>query len=284
MRLFACLSLGAAALVLTGSAHAATPRPQRIMSLMQCTDLLLLALVPPHRIASITYLAHPAVEALMPGRDRGVAINHGTAEEILRQKPDLILAGTFSTAVARRLARRTGAPLIEVAPASSFADIRATTRRIGRAVGEPERAEAMIRRMDATLRTLAANRPAHGRTVAAWDGSGSVPGPGTLVDEIIRVAGGINIAATGAAGRPGSFDVEQLLAARPDAILQGQDGWRGASLEKARAGHPLVQRLYRGRRIAFSDPLTSCGLPQTAGAARDLRNALIALPPGGVGW
>jgi iron complex transport system substrate-binding protein len=276
--------LGLTALLLPAASGPPPARPQRILSMMQCTDLLLLALVPRERIASITYLAHPAVEALMPGRDRGIAINHGTAEDIVRQTPDLILAGTFSTPAARRLARQVGASLIEIGPANSFADIRATTRRVGAAVGEPARAEAMIRRMDATLRTLAASRPAHPRTVAAWNGSGSVPGPGTLADEIIRVAGGINIAATQAGQRPGSFDVEQLLAARPDAILQGRDGWSGASLNAARAAHPLVQRLYRGRRITFSDPLYGCGLPQTAEAAGDLRRALLALPPGGVGW
>lgn len=281
------LLLGAGVLMLNVGAHSAAappPRkPQRIMSMMQCTDLLVLALVPRERIASITYLAHPAAEMLMPGRDRGVAINHGSAEEIVRQKPDLILAGTFSTPAARRLAARAGASLIEIEPANSFADIRATTRRVGQAVGEPARAEAMIRRMDATLRALAATRPSRGRRIAAWNGSGSVPGRDTLTDAIIRAAGGINVAAT-AGGRPGSFDVERLLAARPDAILQGRSAWRGASLDASRAAHPLVRRLYRGRRITFSDPLYGCGLPQTAGAALDLRRALLALPAGGVRW
>jgi iron complex transport system substrate-binding protein len=277
-RLLLC---AAAATLLTGASPAP---PQRILSLMQCTDLLVLALVPRSRIASITYLAHPAVEMLMPGRDRGVAINHGTAEEILRQKPDLILAGTFSTPAARRLAARVGAPLIEVGPATSFADIRATTRRIGLAVGELQRAEAMIQRMDATLHRLAATRPRRARRVVGWDGSGSVPGRGTLPDAIIRAAGAINIAATRADDRAASFDVEQLLAARPDAILQGRGEWRGASLNATRAAHPLVRRLYRGRRIAYSDSLYSCGLPQTAEAALDLRRALRALPAGPVGW
>jgi iron complex transport system substrate-binding protein len=76
--------LAAVALLLTASAPAPR-RPQRIMSLMQCNDLMVLALVPRARISSITYLAHAPAEALMPGRDRGVPVNHGSAEEILRR-------------------------------------------------------------------------------------------------------------------------------------------------------------------------------------------------------
>jgi len=274
-----------AAMAVLLAASAPLPgKPQRIMSMMQCNALMVLALVPRHRISSVTYLAHAPAEALMPGRDRGVAINHGSAEEILRQKPDLILAGTFSTPAARRLAKQVGAPLVEIPPVNSFADIRAVTRTIGRAVGEPARAEAMIAQMDATLRELAATRPARPVTVAAWSGSGSVPGRGTLTDEIIRVAGGINVAAKLPDARYGSFDVEELLAARPDAIMQGANSWNRASLNASRAAHPLVQRLYRGRRITFPDALYTCGLPQTAEAARDLRQALRAIPPGHVRW
>jgi iron complex transport system substrate-binding protein len=254
------------------------------MSLMQCSDLLLLALVPRQRIGSVTYLAHEAAQAILPGRDRGIAVNHGSAEEILRLKPDLILAGSFATPVARRLARQVGAPLVEIGPVDSFADIRATTRRVGRAVGEPARAEAMIATMDATLRDLAATRPARAVSVVAWSGSGSVPGRGTLTDEIIRAAGGINVAAGRRDAGYGSFDIEQLIAARPDAILQGESSWNRPSLNAARAAHPLVRRLYQGRRITYPEPLYACGLPQTAEAARDLRRALLAVPAGGVRW
>lgn len=255
------------------------PKPQRIMSLMQCTDLLLLSLVPAGRIASVTHLAHEPVAAIMPGRDRGIRVNHGSAEEILRDRPDLILAGTFTTPAARRLAARIGARIVEVAPAESFADIRATTRRIGAHVGEQAQAEALIARMDDTLRRLAAARPIRPKAVVAWNGSGYVPGQGTLTDAIIRAAGAINVASRPSV-RQGSFGLEELLAVHPDAILVGRNGWRGPSLTAARAGHPLVGRLYRDRRIGYSEPLFACGLPQSADSASALHRSLLALPAG----
>ena len=280
MTLAVCLAVG-----LIGPGKAAPPaKPRRIMSIMLCDDLLLMMLVPRERIASISYLAHNAAQAIMPGADRGIAVNHGAVEEVLREKPDLILSGTYSTPVTRRLAKRVGAPLLEAEPINSFEDIRRVTRRIGAAVGEPERAERLIARMDATLARLAATRPARSVRVVAWSGGGSVPGRGTLHNAIIEAAGATNIAAKFPDGRYGSFGTEELLAARPDAILQGEDRWDAPSLRGSLATHPLVRRLYRGRRIVYPDPLYTCGLPQSADAAVALRAALRRLPPSEARW
>src|SRR4051812_35496736 len=146
-----------AAALLAQPAAAATPvpavaaKPQRIMSMNMCTDLLLLQLVPKARLGSVTYLAHDGAQVLFPGADVGLAINRGTPEDIINLKPDLIVAGDFSTALTRRLARKVGARLIEVKSATSFADVRINLRQLGAAIGEPVRAETLIARMDATL-------------------------------------------------------------------------------------------------------------------------------------
>ncbi|HEX7943670.1 MAG TPA: hypothetical protein VF495_03345, partial [Phenylobacterium sp.] len=111
MRRVRALSAIVAAALLAQPAAAATPArpppagPQRIMSMNMCTDLLLLQLVPKQRIGSVTYLAHDGAQVLFPGADAGLAINHGTPEDIINLKPDLIVAGDFSTALTRRLAR-----------------------------------------------------------------------------------------------------------------------------------------------------------------------------------
>jgi len=254
-------------------------KPQRIMSVNLCTDLLLLQLVPKSRIASISFLAHQAVGAIRPGLDRGVPVNRGTAEDVVAARPDLILAADYSTPAVRRLAGRLGAPVVEVKTASDFDDIRQGLRRVGRAVGEPAKAEALIARMDARLASLARTRTPVPVPVVAWEGD-TVSGTGDLTEAIMRAAGAKNLAAGWSEAGDRVFTVEQILAARPAALLQAQAAEQAPSLRAAEARHPLLARLYRGRIITYPAPLYACGLPQSADAAAALRTALEALPPG----
>ena len=271
------IAIAAAGLVQPAAAASPTPAPGRIMSMNMCTDLLLLQLVPKARIGSVTYLAHDGAQVLFPGAEAGIAINHGTPEDIINLKPDLIVAGDFSTALTRRLAKRVGARLVEVKSATSFADVRTNLRQLGAETGEPARAEALIRRMDATLAGLAATAPARPVPVVAWSGGTTVPGKDTLTDAIITAAGARNLAA-----RPGpadaSFSLEELLTARPQALLFLSAAPGVRSLTTDEGHHRLIRRLYGGRRFAMNSIVHSCGLPQSADDAAALRRALSTLP------
>ncbi|WP_293681048.1 ABC transporter substrate-binding protein [uncultured Phenylobacterium sp.] len=273
------LAIAAAAAALSQPAAGAA-KPMRIMSMSMCTDLLILQLVPKGRVASVTYLAHDGANVLFPGADAGIVINHGTPEDIVNLKPDLILAGDFSTALTRKLARRVGARIVEVKSATTLADIRANLRRLGAEVGEPARAEALVRRMDATLAGLAATAPPHPMRGVVWSGGSTVPGRDGLNGAIVAAAGGRNIAAA-----PGiadsTFGIEQLLAARPQALLYETARPGVRSLTTDAGAHRVVRRLYAGRRIGFNGVVHACGLPQSADGAAELRRALRALPPGG---
>ena len=275
------------ALLAVAAAMAPAPamaKPQRIMSMNMCNDLILLMLVPRERIASITWLAHDAVNEVMPGADKGVPTNRGTAEEILLQKPDLILTSPWSTAMARKLGKQVGAPMLEVDAANDFDSIRRVVRQIGTAVGENARAEVLIRQMDADLAALAARRSARPLRVVAWGGDGSVPGHGTLTDAIITAAGAVNIGAKRQDGGSSSFGMEELLAARPDAIMQGVGGYDQPSLRENKARHPLIDRLFAGRQVNYPDAAYACGIPQSARSARQLADAFAKVPRAGARW
>lgn len=272
------IARAAMATLMLAAAWPAAAKPTRIMSMNLCADLLLLQLAPRDRIVSVSFLAHEAASAIRPGLDSGVAVNRGTAEDVAVQRPDLILVGGYSTPAVRRLADRLGAPVVEVKEAASFDEIRAEVRKVGRAVGEPARAEALVAHMDATLARVAAGRPARPIEVAAWDG-GSVPGRGTLTNAIIEAAGAVNVGARLPDQRYGSFGLEELLLARPDALLYSDAG-DGPSLRDGQNRHPALLRLYRSRRLTYPGPLYACGLPQSADAALALQKAITALPPG----
>jgi iron complex transport system substrate-binding protein len=246
------------------------------MSLDLCTDALVLAMLPPSRIASVTYLAHQSTDPTLAAEAARVGINYGNTEEVLAQAPDLVLVGDYSTPAARMLLRQVHAPLLVVPDATSFADIRAIVTNVAHALGAQQRGKLLLAQMDATLAAVRRNRPAQPIRVAAWSGDGYVPGKGTLFNAVLQATGAINVAATNSGQRSSSFDIEQLLMADPQVLAYGADQ-PAPALKTDTAEHPLLLRLYAGRRITYPELPVECGLPQTAEAAQALQQQLLAV-------
>jgi iron complex transport system substrate-binding protein len=275
----ACLFVVAAALAISAdSAAAIQAKPRHVMSLNLCADQLVLTLLPRERIASVSFLSRKSEHAFLTAEAAHVPVNFGTAEEVLAERPDLVIVGSASTPTTRELLRRVAIPILEVPFADNFAAIRANTRVIGEALGETAKAEELIRRMDATLAELAAAGLQRRIVVAAWDGSGDVPGRGTLFDAILSAAGAVNIAASMNA-RFGSFDMEQLVASHPDLLAYADALSDAPGLRRETLHHPVIQKLYAGRQITFAETLYNCGLPQSADAAKVLRAEMLKLAP-----
>jgi len=122
------LIVNAAMLMMFGSvlllgstpASAAAPGPQHVMSLSMCTDDLLLELLPPERIASVTYYSRDPGNSYQWPLAAKVRVNSGTVEEVLAEKPDLVLAGTYTTPAARSLLKKLASAIARSSACSGF--------------------------------------------------------------------------------------------------------------------------------------------------------------------
>jgi iron complex transport system substrate-binding protein len=95
-----------------------------------------------------------------------------------------------------------------------------------------------------------------------------------LFNAIVSAAGAVNLGASpGLRGR--NFDVERLLMIHPDFLAFGDSTVSTPSLHAQPLLHPAVRRLYAGREIVYPALLYSCGLPQSAQAAWQLRQILL---------
>lgn len=257
------LALLFAAVLPCGAAAAA---PAHVMSLNICTDQLLLALAPPSRIASVTFMAREQEPVKLWPQAKAVPVNYGTAEEILAVHPDLVLAGPFLPPLTKALLAKSGARLVEVPLAENFAQIRDITRLVAKALGEGPRGETLIAQMDADLASAAAQRPPRPVRVAEWGNGGYVPGNGGLFGALLVAAGAQSIS------RGDSYyDVEALLAGKPDALIYS-DTYRGlASLRDDQDRHPALTLPH----IYYSS-FYSCGVPQLGAVALKLERDLKA--------
>ncbi|WP_298814178.1 ABC transporter substrate-binding protein [uncultured Sphingomonas sp.] len=262
------------------AAPRATARPMRVMSTNLCTDQLVLALLPPARIASVTWLARDPSGSLLTAAAARVPINHGSAEDVVYQRPDLVITGATSTPATRAMLHRLGYPVVEVPHAASFEAIRAATRQVARAVGEVARGEALIARMDAQLAELGGD-PAPPLRVAAWDGGGFGASEGTLFNEVLVAAGAVNVASRPPAKSYRRADAEVLLQAAPDVLIKGSAADRAPGRRAEFERHPVVRRFWGERRtIALRQAWFGCGTPFAAEGARRLRDELRAVAQG----
>ena len=258
----------------SGSRSQAAAKPVHVMSMNQCTDQLVLALLPPERIASVTWLSRDPDGSLMFREAARVDINHGMSEEVLRQKPDLVIAGAFTTPATRGLLKRLGFPMIEVDHAETYEDIRKITRQVAKAVGEPARGEELIAKMDRQLADLARD-PGPPLRVAAWDGAGFNASTGSLYDTVLKTAGATNVANTLQKSSYGKPDIEILLLSAPSLLVTGAGVGRRPGLRENVELHPLIRRYWDGdRTLTIRQAYYVCGTPMVTEAAMQLRNEL----------
>ncbi len=275
-------------LALAGVAsHAmATPpaKPQRIVSTNLCIDQLLLRLVEPERIVSLSYLSfgEDAIAPSIAPLGRGVKPNRGGAEEIVALKPDLVLAGSFSTLTTTPLLRRVGARVMLVDAETSFDDMRTNLRKLGEAVGEPARAEAVIARFDADLAALQAHIPAGEAPIYAQISTNNwIAGSGTL-DAAIVNAGGFRTLGQ-ALGYLGfrSIPLEALIQTKPDLMSTATPYSDPPAMATQALMHPLLRRMAKTTpSLDLPTRYTECATPDSLIAVRMLVEAREALAAG----
>lgn len=219
-------------------------KPQRIASLSLCTDQLLLMLVDKQRIVAITDLAPDPLYSYHWQAAQGINIHSGLAEEIVPLQPDLIISSTYSTGNTLQMLRHLQQPVIAFDSPTTLLGAEQFTRDIGAAVGEPERAEQIIKTMHQELaraQSLVANKPK--LLAISYAPNGFTAGKNTLKNEILEAAGYRNLAAELGISYYGNLSVEQLLHSKPDVVIVDEDLPNQNSLAQLFTAHPALTRL-----------------------------------------
>lgn len=256
MRLF----LPCAFLVLL-SLPAAADAPRRIASLNLCADQLLLMLVEPERIASLSHWSARPEASWMAPQAWAFPRNRGKAEELLPLEPDLVLASHFTDPSRLRMLSRLG---YRVAALDVPADLDAAMQHIrefGALVGAEAAAAALVAGM--AERRVALRREAAGlppKLAVIYAANGVTAGAGTLLHELLELAGLRNLAAELGIRGYGRLSIEQLLVHEPELlVIEGNIDAGGSSLAQRSLRHPALRdRFPAERRVALPAALTNC--------------------------
>ena len=242
--------------------------PSRVVSINLCTDQLLLALAEPQQVASVSWLASDPSESAFAVEAANYPPNYGTAEELIRLEPDLIVAGRFTTSFSVAMAKRNGYDVLQLAPANSVDDVYANLRILAAALGREERAETLVARMKGRLDSLARSNRAPNKTAVLLRPGGFTVGPGSLADDLMGYAGLTNVAAHRGLDRWGSLALEALLTSGAEVVVLVDYREDAPSLANRALKHPAMQTFSR-RAITREVPgrFLACGGLQSVFAA-----------------
>lgn len=205
--------------------------PRRILSLAPSNTEILFALGLGDRVVGVdNFSDYPPEAAALP---RIGDLMNPNYEAMAALSPDLALAIGGSDEVWKKL-EELGVPVLVIQP-RTVAEVIDSIRLVGRITGAQEAAEALARsmaeRVEAVQRQAAAlsHRPRVFWEV--WDDPLMSAGPGSFFDDMIRLAGGINVAGDAQSPWP-QVSPEAIIARDPEVILTTQAEWA----ERLRSG------------------------------------------------
>lgn len=242
----------------------AQPRLPRVASINLCSDQLLMGLADPEQILTISWLSADPHESVFAEAATRYPLNYGTAEELIRYEPDVVLAGTLTGEHTRALLQRLGYAVVALPPADTLADIFSNLATVATATGQTRRGALIAAAMRARLATYEQTRPATVRDAVVVRPGGFTVGEFELANELMHIAGLRNVAAAEGLDRWGSLAMETLLRSEPELLIF--NGYRAddASLANAVLEHPALAQL-RDSVTTFTVPTRywACGLPQS---------------------
>lgn len=252
--------------------------PGRVVSMNLCADELVLRLADRAQVLAVTYLASDPRGSTVASEAAGVPVTRGLTEEVVALRPDLVIAGAFTTRTTVGMLKRVGAPVLELGVPADLDGVRAQIRQVAQALGHPERGEVLVAELDARLASvIPSTRPL--RALVMRPNAFTVA-PGSLGDALIRAAGLVNVAAEIGRDRFGQVPLEAAALADADLIVTDEGALGMPSLADTLLHHPVFRALAaKGRTVAIPNRFWTCPGPQVAEVVARLAAAADAQAP-----
>ena len=200
-------------------------RPQRVVSQAVGTDELLLALADPGQIAALSHIAQEArFSPVAAEAKRYPLIRESDAESVLRFRPDLVLATSFTRPETLSLLRRAGVHLVVLDRFDTLEDVYASIHLLGRELGQEARAQALISQCRSRVEALAARlrgvKPVRVLSATVYP---FTSGTGTTFQDLCDHTGALNVAAEAGLRGHAPTPSERLLLWKAEALVVSDD-------------------------------------------------------------
>ena len=198
--------------------------PRRIVSLVPSVTEVLFAIGAQDLLVGVTdFCDYPAAARAKPSVGGMLA---PSLETLVRLRPDLVVATTAGNREETfEQIERLKIPVYLVNPAT-VGDVPDLIGRLGALTGHDGEAARLVASLDARIRAVAAGvggRPRPRVLYVLWPDPLIVPGRGSLVGELVALAGGDSVTADGAEAYP-RLSLEAAIARAPEVIILASHG------------------------------------------------------------
>ncbi|BDG59104.1 ABC transporter substrate-binding protein [Caldinitratiruptor microaerophilus] len=230
-------------------------RPERILSLAPSNTEILFAVGAGDRVVGRTdYCDYPPEAQKVPSVGGIVDPN---VEKMVSLKPDVVFMIGGSEPLRQKLEGDLGMTAVVLDP-KTLDEVYAKIRLVGRIVDKTAEAEQVVARMQERVAAIEARvrdiPPSERPTVfyEVWPDPLMTAGPGSFIDDLIRRAGGVNVAAD--AGQPwAQYSLEAVIKHDPAVILTPSAESGKALKDRARPGWEKIRAVREGRVYVLPD-------------------------------
>ncbi|HET6280890.1 MAG TPA: ABC transporter substrate-binding protein [Polyangia bacterium] len=204
-----------------GDVHVLASPPVRIASTFLAADEILAALVDPGRVAAVSrFVDAPETSNAVGIFPPSVTRIRAEAEQIVELRPDLVFVTSFTDVNAVKLLQGAGVPLLRFSRFDALADVLANVRLMGAAIGAEREAEVLIAVAQRRIEAVRARVSGRSRVrVLLYDVPAYSVGAGTLIDDMIDTAGGVNVVSELGLRGPVKLGLETVLSVDPAVII-----------------------------------------------------------------
>lgn len=202
--------------------HAFADCPGKIASLTLASDEILIEIVEDKtRIAALTYLSTDRTVSNIAGEVDGINKIHASIEQVIALDPDLVVIASYTNPDFLKQLENSGIETVFLRDFSSFDSIKKNIGILGKAVCEEKNAGVLAEEMDKRLNELSSTIPSEKSPpeVLYYSHTGNTAGKGSLVDDIIKKAGGVNLASKAGLDAYGKISLEYVIKTDPDIII-----------------------------------------------------------------
>jgi len=212
--------IAASLLLVVGAIKAEAP--PSVASINVCTDQLTLLLAEPEQILSLSNLSHDSAGSYLHEQAEQYPVNKGESESILALKPDLILAGQYTTKQSVKMLTELGFRVELIPIANTLDQLYDNISNVAQWLGQAEKGKRLIADLRARVaiqRQNLANQTSTNPSAAYYDPNGYTVGRATLRGLALELSGWINIASRWGIEHYGAMPLESIVKLAPDAIV-----------------------------------------------------------------